>query len=348
MRLPFLACLAFVCNAAHAGDPLAGVWTGSVGTAKIVACFNNEEAGSTSGSYYYERHKKPIQLSRKETQVHWTEEGDSGHWTLSPPLASTATGSWRHPETGKTLAISLSLAQPPGEEPSCASDAYNLALEVFPPLETGPVSDYVGRKYRTLRIADVPTIELIDPRTPGQKLVSRHLRNVLPRTKDDLKDYFEKRRVFLGRMGLAAQDETSVEISFWTDDYLTVRYFRWEAGQGVRGARSDYNTWDLQNGAEVSLWSWFRDNDPASTSLPPPLRRYLFKGVKEAPECEYYYGKGSYELMLTETGMTIAEHAFGSGCEQSFHVRFEKLGPFMTPQGKRALKRLIAGATKAR
>lgn len=346
MRLPFLVSLLVLCSAAHAADPLAGTWKGTVGSGQIVACFNDDEPRSTSGSYYYERHKKPIQLSREEKHVHWTEEGNTGQWTLNPPAGSAISGTWRDPKTGKTLAIALALTHAPGEEPPCASDAYNLALEFFPPLQTGPVAEYAGRKYRTLRIADVPSIEIIGARTPGQKLVNQHLKNVLPKTPADLRDYFEKRRDFLGRMGLAAEDETNVEVSYWSDDFLTVRFFRWAAGYGIRGASSDYRTWDLQTGAEVSLWSWFRSGDTADTHLPGPLRRYLYKGVKVAPECKDYYGKDNYELVLGDTAMGISEHDIGGGCEQSFSVPYEKLAPFMTAQGKQALKRILAGKAK--
>ena len=325
-----------------AADPsLAGVWRGKLGNAEIVACFNKVDGGEASGSYYYARYKKPIQLKTEAGQVGWKEGGDTGAWALEPPAGDKLLGSWRNPKGGKPQALALTRVSWNGEGNACGSDAYNLELEVFPALQVGKVQEFEGKKYRTLRIADVVTLELLEP---GDRLarLNRTLRAELPGKQEDIADYFATRRRFFGDMGLAAEDETRTEPVFWSARWITINFYRWAAGYGRNGITLDYRTWDLQSGEEINLWQWFiakPDDDRNSYPLPDKLKKSLFKNLELDKECKNgYKGEGDYRVSLKNDGMQFWEEAYGTGCEQDFLVPYAKLGPYLTPQGKAALR----------
>jgi len=346
-----LSCLPALAQAATepANGDLAGVWQGKLGNADITACFNLPSKYDNRGNYYYARHKTPIGLLQTEGQSIWNEvtDGDAktGSWQLAQPKNNQVTGTWKHPTSGKTLPVSLMLIRPPaGEEQPCASAAYNTALEDFPKLVTSRAllfKDRQDRQFRSLRLADQMTVELLAPGAPVAA-INRQLREVLPKTKKDLAEYFAQRRNFLGMNGMMMEDELHAEPSFWSARHVTVSFYRWAAGMGRNGISNDFRTWDLQTGKEVDVWSWFGSKSLEGTSdmsaLPPKLRALLFKDVVQDDECKAdYQGHGNYHLSLTDSGVRFWEEAYGSGCEQEFKLPYAKLAPFMTAQGKAAL-----------
>jgi hypothetical protein len=313
-----------------AGPSSAGVWTGALGKSNVVVCINSDQE---SGSYYYVKHRAPIPLGLDGEG--WKESGDTGTWELAMAGSAGLTGTWTSPKGGAPLPIRLTLVSRASDPEPCASDAYNAALETMPALQTGAKDTFNGYAFRTLRIADVETLELLSP-APAQQAVNRQLRNMLPKSMSDLGDYFAKRRDFLGRMGSAAEDETSATVQFWDGEFVTIRFSRWAAGFGRRGAGSEYRTWDLTSGRPVNLWDWFIATPKDSK------RNRLFKTDPPAAECkEGYYGKGEFELTLEADGVRFWEEAYGDGCEVDISIPYKRLMPILSPQGKLGVARLL-------
>lgn len=346
-----LSCLPGLALAATepANGNLAGIWQGKLGISDITACFNLPSKYDNRGNYYYARHKSPIGLLQSEGQSVWNEvtDGDAktGSWQLAQPKNNQIKGTWQHPVNGKKLPISLTLIRPPaGDEQPCASAAYNTALEDFPPLTTSRAllfKDRQDRQFRSLRLADQMTIELLAPGAPVAA-INQQLRAVLPKNKAALAEYFAQRRNFLGMYGTMMEDELHVEPTYWSARHVTVSFYRWAAGMGRNGISNDFRTWDLQTGKEVDVWTWLGSKSQEGSSdmsaLPPKLRAMLFKDVATDKECgSDYQGHGYYHMSLGETGVRFWEEAYGSGCEQDFNVPYAKLAPFLTPQGKAAL-----------
>jgi hypothetical protein len=340
-RLIVTVLFIFSINPVYAvSSPVNGVWRGKLGGMDIVACFNGEQ----SGNYYYIRHKQPIRLSREEKSNIWMEEGKTGSWKLDLPVAKKLRGDWQAPENGKPLAITLGSPSNEKDDQPCASSEYNQALEDFPKLKMGSVEDFNGRKYRRLRIADVETIELMSSGAADGK-VNLKLRAVLPKSKADLEEYFLKRREFLGNFGYAAEDETFAQPYYWSDDWITVHYYRWAAGFGARGITLNYRTWNMKTGEEVDLWKWFGTQSYSYSDmapLPDRLKKYLIKDADIEAECRHdYYGEGEYHVTLESTGMKFWENAFGDGCEKEFIIPYKDIGPFLTPEGKIAIRTFL-------
>ena len=352
-RLTFLlACLPALAQAGTPADngQLAGVWQGKLGNTEITACFNLPSKFDNRGNYYYARHKTPIGLLQTRGETPWMEvtDGDdkTGSWQLAPAKDGQLAGTWRHPKNGKTLPLQLRLIRPPaGEEQPCASSAYNAALEDFPRLITSRAMLFKDRKertFRSLRLADQVTVELLTPTAPAIASVNRQLRALLPKNRADLAEYFEQRRNFLGMDGRVMEDEVHAEPTFWSARHVTVSFYRWAAGMGRNGISNQFRTWDLQTGKEVDVWQWFGGKSDTGShdmsALPAKLKTMLFKDAAIDQECKGdYQGHGYYHLSLTDTGVRFWEEAYGSGCEQDFKVPYAKVAPFLTAQGKQAL-----------
>ena len=319
---------------------LKGVWRGKVGELAVVACFNGDERGS----YYYSRYKTPIQLSLNAKDNTWAESGSPAVWKFDVLTESQMSGLWREPKSGKTVPVELDSPSNQTDHQPCASDEYNNVLEIFPALKIGKTEGFSGRKYRKLRVADVETLEILSHNVATKK-VNRDLRNLLPKTREDLNEYYEKRREFLGNMGLAAEDETFAEPRYWTADWLTVHYYRWAAGHGARGISLSYRTWNLHTGEEVDVWQWFGTESSEyddTAQLTPKLKTFLFKHWKADPECvENYYGEGTYHATLEPTGILFWENAYGAGCEKEILIPYAKLSPILSAKGKLAITTFI-------
>ena len=221
MRRFLLICLTLpALNSAMAAEPpVQGVWQGTLGKASIVACFNQPsptQGSDRSGNYYYTRYKTPIMLSMANGKSDWSEsdaKGDTtGTWRLGAPQGGKLTGTWTEPKSGKTLPLALTLLEAAGdrEHPSCASDAYNLALEDFPNTKVSKSVTFEGKQYRNLQVGDTITVELMAP-GDGIAKINAQLRAVLAKNKKDLEDFYATRREYLGRNGFTTEDEVYAE-----------------------------------------------------------------------------------------------------------------------------------------
>ncbi|MEG1327491.1 MAG: hypothetical protein RSD99_21505, partial [Janthinobacterium sp.] len=240
MRRFLFACLTLpALNAAMAAEPpVQGVWQGTVGKANIVACFNQPsttQGSDRSGSYYYARYKTPIMLAKPNGKALWQEldaKGNTtGTWSLNAQQGGKLVGTWTAPKSGKTLPLALTLLEAAGdrEHPSCASDAYNLALEDFPGTKVSKPLTFEGKQYRNLQVGDTITVELMAP-GDGVAKINAQLRTVLAKNKKDLEDFYATRREYLGRNGFTTEDEVYADPTYWSPRWVTVKFYRWAAG----------------------------------------------------------------------------------------------------------------------
>lgn len=334
-RLLFLF-FQFVPLAAVAASPQ-GVWKGVIGTKAIIACFNVGSPWVAYGSYYYVDYLSPIALSTRETDSYWHEEGDTGRWELSAPVNGTVSGTWKNAK-GKTLPINLTSIDGNDDESACARDSYNARLETRPKIEVGKIVQLSSeRSYRTLRFAGQETIELIGPDIALNQINSLLK---LDQSKEAVDAYFQQRREFLGRTGSPSVDERHAEPTYWDSNFITIRFYEWIAGTGRSGISTQYRTWDTKTGAEIDLWSWIGSSS-SDAKLPSKLKTFLYT-QDESSECaDGYRGEGDFTLTLDKTGLHIDEDAWGSGCEKSFFIPYEKLNPFLSPSGKQAINLIV-------
>lgn len=338
-----------------------GVWEGTLGTKAIVACFNFDYP---SGSYFYKQYKKPIQLTRKEQDGLWHEANGTGLWLLDPGQGTTLSGTWSSVKDALVkLPISLSLVDSSKSKRACGSESYTSQIEAPPKIEIGKKKEFApGRSFRPLRFAGQATVELFGPE-PTLAAINRELRRDFDTGKDAIKEYFDKRREFLGRVGVPAEDENTTEPEYWTSQWLSIRNYTWAAGTGRSGISWFYRTWDVQTGKQVDLWTWFGSRKESLSvpgagpvvatsggSMTPKLRRFVFRheGIdpgKAEENCESNYKEDAYyDLTLEAKGMRFAQPDFGDGCAIEIEVPYAELGPVLTPAGKAAVRRILESA----
>lgn len=127
--------LAGVSTPARAADAIDGVWRGTLGTQPVVACFFGDY-----GSYYYEKHRRGIELSRDADAQRYAEglsQGEAtGYWRVAVE-GGELHGQWQPPKpAGKAQPIrARRVALPDPTVAACGSEAFNaprfanLALE---------------------------------------------------------------------------------------------------------------------------------------------------------------------------------------------------------------------------
>jgi hypothetical protein len=308
-----------------------GVWSGTIGTKAIVACFND----NGYGSYYYIDYLKPISLSKGGYKDHYLHEhNDTGRWELAVPVNGTVAGTWSNEKTGKTLPIHLALVDGDDDESACVRNSYNLRLGIIKPkIEKGEIIQFsLGRSYRKLQFARQETIELFGADPALGKINSSLKPN---QSKEAIDDYLVQWRESWERLGYPLKDELCTEPIFWDSNFIMVGFHRWYAGTGTGGISDEYRTWSTQTGEEVDLWQWIGSNSE-ERELSPELEEFLYKDFEESPGCTDYYGQGNYELRLDKAGLYISETAIS--CGVGFFVPYEKLLPFLTPAGKEAVR----------
>lgn len=331
-----LACAPLFANAAD----LAGVWKGKLGNSPITACFNGTEG--KHGSYYYQRILTPIQLTRASDKRAWTEEGNTGFWTLNKPQDDVLTGSWLKIEGGKSLPLTLQRIGSPTD--NCGSDAYNTPMEAAPlPVKTDKKT-FGGNPYRLNTQGAQVTLKL-EGDSPAIQKINRDLAG-LAINNGDQADYFRERREYLGRNGSPDTSDITVEPTYWSSQWITVRFYRWTAGYGASGISWGLHSWNLQTGESVDPWTWLGGNQEWNNAysghlkLPAKFRTWLAKQTTTDEGCSAVTSYSTFHLSFNTQGMLLSTPAKGDGCDNDLNFTWEQLEPVLTAQGKAALPSL--------
>ncbi len=314
-----------------------GNWTGHIGKHKVTVCFN--ERGT--GSYYYQKHLKPIRLEQQGAGDLWQEQGDTGKWKIAEVTKNELTGEWAKDETSPSLALRLERVISPDAVENCRSDAYNLPLEARPKLVKGPWKSSEKLTFRELTYGAEHGIKF-QGTTPAIKAINKKLNKEL--TNDaQLKRSFEARRDALAQTGGYEVDETSANLVFVNEHWITIALYRWIAGTGRSGISTQYLSFSLKTGKQFHPWQWFIDDvNPAEMKhqLPTALRTKLFAGKVVDPKCPNSDGSGMYDLLIAKDGVGFSEEPIGDGCEHEFFLSAKEAIPFSTKWGESQLKEL--------
>lgn len=319
---------------------LIGVWTGTLGSNSIIACFNGDD-GAGYGSYYYKRFLTPIRLFTRDDQSVWHED-DTGIWTLGKPQHGTISGEWTNPKAttskGKrTLPIRLQkVNEDESVGPACARDSYNLPLEQKPPILTigKTVKLSSGRAYRKFQFAGKETIELIGVES-GLPTINAALR--LDQSAEAIKAYQQQRREFLGRVGSPGSDDDQNIVESWIGKLVTIVFITRPAGFGASAVGMDYRTWNVDSGEEVDLWSWF---GLKRRRLSPKFEKLLLKKMA-TEECLSGLQYKSFNLTIEKTGFKFFSSGPSDECPDELRIPYAKAVTLMTPQGRQQFDAII-------
>ncbi|WP_242171693.1 MULTISPECIES: hypothetical protein [unclassified Pseudomonas] len=329
--------LAFTPLLASAAD-LAGVWQGTLGKSAITACFNG--ADGEHGSYYYQRILMPIQLTQASDSAPWVETGNTGFWKLDKPQGDTLSGGWSKTKGGRPLPLSLQRISTDG----CGSDAYNAPMEATPlPVKTEKKS-FENHAYLLKTQGAQVTLKL-ESDSPAIQKINRQLAALAVNDEDQV-DYFHERREYLGRNGSANTSEIEVEPTYWSSQFITVKFYRWTAGTGARGISWGLHSWDLHTGESVDPWTWLGTNQEwydaysGHLKLPATFSTWLAKQTTTDEGCPAVTSYDTFDLSFNTQGLQLSTRATGDGCDNDLSFTWAQLEPVLTEQGKAALPSL--------
>lgn len=325
-------------------DALVGVWTGTIGKAKINVCFL--EYGN--GSYYYLKYRQPIRLEYADDASVWFEP-DSCKWIIDKVSADNATGTWSKP--GKNVSLPIKLVYLGGgrgaDEEPCGCDLYNNPIEKMPPIKVDSSHAKGERCYRTLSVEEgdisMSWIELCGKSDAVVKL-NQEFRKGFPEDAEDAKTFYQCRRGTLGSFGsTACQDNNSLTPYLWFGNYLEVM----ENGGGFCGGAhpsygTSYRIFNLATAEEGDLHSWIEENDDLHKLI---LEDYIpDEADSGGNNCATIVRENdSYALRLDSTGIVFYTQ-FGHccvACNQEFPLSFEELKPFLTEEGVENVKLVV-------
>lgn len=336
-----------------------GVWQGTIGTLPVRACLQERSETYSNGSYYYLSRLRPIALSH-EDDGSWSEENDSGRWTVTAGASGRLTGTWRG--AGKSLPIALARVALNGDDDPCGSTAY-----IAPRLRPAKVVSKPARKdgfaYTEL-VYDVgpsfPEVGISSfsypPTRPGDAAINAALR-LDPSKPEGEADY-----AGCMKMALASQGRDGDFQFTYTPDLVTAEYLSVAANSGgfCGGAHPDEGEWhlvfDRTSGKRIDIARWFtarglvpedgekgtsiRQITPALKAL--ALGHFPFGRGEDADCREAVSSEDYWEIALTRRGIAFTPslaHVV-QACEDAALVPFAELAPFLSPEGRAGSARL--------
>jgi len=356
VRLLAPAMLLVVVGTCSAQEAWRGIWEGTIGKQAVRVCLDDD------ARYYYLKHGKDIHLRQdKGADGAWLEEEGysddlTGKWQLAVESGDSLRGIWSSPDASKQWPILLKRTAPAmGTDRSlCEAGQFFKPVADAAKLVAGPVEKFGRHSYQKLstRIQkrgdnnfEPEAVALRDYGANGA-LVNESLQQ---RLRERLARHHDTRMNGLG--------ESTEEVVWLSDRWLSLRESEWAAGHGVSGISNWFETWDLSTATKVDLWRWFNaragtwheepGNDGLQSVFTPSkaLTRAIgsFGDNDGDPNCKGQ-GKSWSGPRLAPGGMEF-EAGWGP-CMDIAIASFKKLQPFLNEEGLRHVAALQREAVK--
>lgn len=339
MRTRFLAmigALMLFAVAARADDWAGvGLWQGSIGTRQVSVCFNDERLGA-----YFDRNTmRLIALAADKARPGvWKEEGGA-LWNVLHVSSDTLSARW------SGIAFTLKRTGSSG----CADPAFNAPREKLSAPQAGDLRTIDGRTWRPVAVKglfipefEISTVELLDS-TPGILAINAELRRFLPATEAAVAEFFSCMHGQLGTYPQDGQSSLMLEPTLWTAALVSVRSIRsWSCG----GAHPDFDRavflWNARTGEAIDVARWFKDDivGRAEPGKSHPVGKALVRTITALPirgDCrEVIRASESFDIAPAHGGMIFTPSDVPRAvpaCEDEILVPFDRLKPFLTPEG---------------
>lgn len=349
--------IAFAAAAAQPTPPalLAGIWEGTIGTLPVRACFVERDSGAF-GAYYYHSRLQLIGLEEAVTgrRDAFRETADSGGsapvWHID--RGSDALGG-RWTNGGRTLPLRLHrVAQASGEASPCASLAFHRPrLEGVRTVSSRATADGTAYTKLTLDTGGHFGIAVETFALDGGGAAVRRINATLAESlAGDPPRWFECIANSLETMPYEGESEEALAPALISRRWLSVAsHAAWSCGGAHPDASNVYRLFDLASGAEVDPLDWFlptavrrehfEGSEEDRRTLEPAFRTFLLADWHPAPdaaECtEVIRTQDDWNVGLTRDGFVftpLLPHVV-QACGDEFTVSFERIRPWLTPEG---------------
>lgn len=255
---------------------LEGVWQGTLGKQEIQACFSirtdpNTKKQSVYGGYYIQNQLTTYELlnePKEQVESHKLSQDDNNEWQLESISKQLLIGERINLETKASDPLKLRLAgknKPTErddagcfEEPGFNQKRVNVLLDKIKIHDFG----YQKKHYQELTLKnkdqqldlDIQYLQL-----DVENLALEALNKTLKKTfVEDL--YFDMSCTSLGMAPTGGYHENKEQISFWNDEWITVKSTgNHYCGGAYPDLNTAYNTYNLSTAKIEELWTWFKD-----------------------------------------------------------------------------------------
>ncbi len=348
-------------SAAHGqgGEPdrWGSVWQGRIGSYPIRLCFDAESGTQGRGSYYYMNQKQPIGLNGTREDGRWIEHaaGSDGSadpvWRFSEATATSMKGVWQMGQRQLPFVLepmewsegkwggpcsSAAFLEPRMVPPQFKEAEKRLGDWAFVERSYVPPSHYHGLRISSFSFPAV---------APGDQAINRALFAYLPRGQVD-DEFAQCLSGALLSGGIDGDYGKVVEPMFASDQFLTVAI----ANDAYCGGAhpnfwTEHRSFDRQSGKDVDLASWIggTSSDGGTATLPAGLKTAVLTQWNGEAECrEAVEGADYWDIALGQQGLSFTPslpHAM-TPCEDTFLIDWDKLGTFLTPEGRAGRARI--------
>ena len=326
--LAIAALLACAAPRVQAADAIDGVWRGRLGTQPIVACFFGDY-----GNYYYETHRRGIELSRDEGVQGYAEGlaqgAATGYWRVAI-VDGELQGEWSAPAPAhKALPIRATrVALPDPTVASCGSEAFNAPRFANLPLASkAAVQAGVSVTLEQAEGTEVSRLRLREPGAAGAAIA----RVLDAQFRDALASAWDCRVE-----GGAGEYASAQALEFADARWLVVRV---DGGGYCGGAHPDswsmFYVFERESGRRLDTSAWLKDDNEG-------LWRLLTERAKPDGECldAWQSGAGFPELRPSKGGLRF-DPAFPhvmQACGDSVELSLDEARPYLSAEALRALE----------
>lgn len=347
---------AFNTSFAQTPSSLTGVWQGTLGSARITACFNSIQYDTQAGSYYYHEYLEPIPLAGKKQIAQFKEPNDLIEWHLKPSLDGLQlNGTWTKAPTATSPVVNLAITLKPvigiksakSKDIPCATDSYLKPITQNIPLIKSAVKTFQNKHYLTIKrtlkgVGSVEAVQLLEKGPKYQRLNTQFMKSARA---DDLIEclasnmYRAQNGNYFSHFG---------DILIWGNRWFVAKsHVEGYCGGAHPFSDTSFTTYDLKLGAPAALAEWFKFQTitkdgfagikPSKTLLTLLLQRSSTKGNQVAECYKELATAFSYYASLSPHGMVFSPslpHA-SSACGEDITLPYAALNPFLSTLGKR-------------
>ena len=344
-------------------QPLLGTWKGSIGSAPVMACFDDVES-----QYYYLRHLHGITLVRPEDLVSHTNDesraepvvghvlaerafgdapgavdGVTARWRLERLEGAVLTGTWTAVSGNRSLPIRLLRLEGPTKQGMACGAAFMAPVLAGVRTRKSP-GRFESHVFQVVASADARAPEL-GPEVPHAERFNRFAM-----------DWLREQAAFVydcnrGAGGVGEALDRSLEPVFWSDRHLVLRDAMQEVfcGGAHGNASLSYVVWSLPQGRAVNTWAWIQGGEAAAGSrpseggpdVPRPLRRLIISRHPRNDDCGEYMPFVGIDAPYPSTDGLVFNTSFAHAmraCNDEVRLSWKQLAPYLSKQGRELME----------
>jgi hypothetical protein len=352
MFLFFIGINIYTVKGGKLSPPLVGVWSGTIGSSKIVACFQAENGSYFFGSYYYLRYREPIPLLPDGDSM-WIANSTKNQeeWTFDTIAGSRASGRWKSSKTDlHSLPIRLALIADSSETDGspCGCASFNDLLETRPKAKVDTLSAFGGRRYRRMRVhsgrLSAEWFQICDTGKAARK-INKELSRWYPVSDSGWEAFYSCQRALLARKGEAGALNEVTSPVFWTSRYIMVSYdYSSNCDMQLADVPTNYQMFSTETGKTIDMCTWTKSVYPGNPSVKLHNlinKKYIHNFIRNAnvdSNCAIAVTEQiTYNLRIDSLGFIFSiEFPYAIRyCNGECYVSFSELMPFLTEKAKK-------------